>query len=281
MGTILPKVSSNLSKMWNRILNLEQSLFPALKEELRLEELSYKEQKLISILDFAQIEKNITVVSITNTPKDREEIARAFIAKSVYNIQTTREADQADLYYYRARYYDPTTQRFLSKDPIEFESGDFNFYRYVGNDCVNFVDPSGLNGIGDAIESITGELKPIKEMIKESKEKKCDIDDDIMCHIDKINFDNELIKKYAKDKVVSMIPFSDYIPKSWLNAPKSNTPKTIDKNTTKPDYTSLENNDTEPTSICKDWFPSIEGNETNSGIRADEKKWSDCLRSEG
>jgi len=70
--------------MWNRILNLEQSLFPALKEELRLEELSYKEQKLISILDFAQIEKNVTVVSITNTPKDQEEIARAFIAKSVY-----------------------------------------------------------------------------------------------------------------------------------------------------------------------------------------------------
>jgi len=91
MTTILPKVSSNLSKMWNRILNLEQSLFPALKEELRLEELSYKEQKLISILDFAQIEKNITVVSITNTPKDREEIARTFIAKSVYNIQTTRD----------------------------------------------------------------------------------------------------------------------------------------------------------------------------------------------
>jgi len=46
-----------------------------LKEELRLEELSQKESKLIAVLDFAQIEKNITVVSITNTPKDREEIA--------------------------------------------------------------------------------------------------------------------------------------------------------------------------------------------------------------
>jgi transposase len=46
---------------------------------------------LISILDFAKIEKNITVVSITNTTKDREEIARAFIAKSVYNFQTTRD----------------------------------------------------------------------------------------------------------------------------------------------------------------------------------------------
>jgi len=91
MTIILPKLSSSLSKMWLSVANLENSLFPALKEELRVEELSHKEQKLISILDFAQIEKNIIVVSITNTPKDREEIARAFIAKSVYNIQITRD----------------------------------------------------------------------------------------------------------------------------------------------------------------------------------------------
>ena len=66
--SILPKISfknntSGLSKIWTKILNLESSLFSALKEELRLEELSYKEQKLIKILDFAQIEKNVTVVS--------------------------------------------------------------------------------------------------------------------------------------------------------------------------------------------------------------------------
>jgi len=91
MENIIPKISSSLSKMWIKILNQENSLFPALREELRVEELSHKEQKLIKILDLAQIEKNITVVSITNTPKDREEIARAFIAKSVYNIQTTRD----------------------------------------------------------------------------------------------------------------------------------------------------------------------------------------------
>ncbi|WP_130233626.1 transposase [Malaciobacter pacificus] len=91
MEIILPKISSSLSKMWTKVLNLENSLFPSLKRELQLEELSNKEQKLIKILDFAAIEKNITVVSITNTPKHREEIARAFIAKSVYNIQTTRD----------------------------------------------------------------------------------------------------------------------------------------------------------------------------------------------
>lgn len=91
MADIIQKVSTNLSKMWNKVLNLEKSLFPALKEELRLEELSTKEQKLIKILDFAEIEKNVTVIKVTNPPKDREEMARAFIAKHVYNLQTTRD----------------------------------------------------------------------------------------------------------------------------------------------------------------------------------------------
>lgn len=81
--------TSTLSKMWVKIKNLENSLFPELKELFG--ELSAKEQKLIKILDFAQIENNITVIQITNTPKDREEMARSFIAKSVYNLQTTRD----------------------------------------------------------------------------------------------------------------------------------------------------------------------------------------------
>ena len=54
MKNIIP----SLSKMWNKVLNLEKTLFPALKKELRLEDLSTKEQKLINILDFAEIEKN-------------------------------------------------------------------------------------------------------------------------------------------------------------------------------------------------------------------------------
>jgi len=35
-------------------------------------------------------------------------------------------------------------ERFLSEDPIGFNSGDFNFYRYVKNKPINFVDPRGL-----------------------------------------------------------------------------------------------------------------------------------------
>ncbi|MDR3575074.1 MAG: RHS repeat-associated core domain-containing protein, partial [Anaerolineaceae bacterium] len=44
--------------------------------------------------------------------------------------------------YYRARYYDPSTGRFLSQDPTEFKGG-VNFYAYVGNNAINRTDPDG------------------------------------------------------------------------------------------------------------------------------------------
>ena len=57
---------------------------------------------------------------------------------------TGREWDpETGLYYYRARYYDQVAGRFLSEDPIGFLGG-VNFYTYVMNNPVNFVDPSGL-----------------------------------------------------------------------------------------------------------------------------------------
>jgi transposase len=87
----MSKIISTLSKMWLKIVNLENTLFPELQESLRIEEFSTKEAKLIRVLDFAEIEKFITITSLTNTPKYREQIARAFIAKSVYNFQTTRD----------------------------------------------------------------------------------------------------------------------------------------------------------------------------------------------
>ena len=57
---------------------------------------------------------------------------------------TGRENDLTGLYYYRARYYSPLLQRFISEDPIGFSSGDTNLYAYVGNDPINLSDPSGL-----------------------------------------------------------------------------------------------------------------------------------------
>jgi len=85
MTNIVP----TLSKMSLKILNLKKTLFPVLQEELGA--LSSKEDKLMRILELAQIELYVSEVKITNPPKDRKEIARAFVAKSVYNFQTTRD----------------------------------------------------------------------------------------------------------------------------------------------------------------------------------------------
>lgn len=40
--------------------------------------------------------------------------------------------------------YDPSTGQWISQDPIEFDAGDPNLYRYVGNDPTDATDPSGL-----------------------------------------------------------------------------------------------------------------------------------------
>jgi RHS repeat-associated protein len=57
---------------------------------------------------------------------------------------TGRESDpETGLYYYRARYFDANVGRFISTDPIGFEAGDANLYRYVGNRSTLATDPTG------------------------------------------------------------------------------------------------------------------------------------------
>jgi RHS repeat-associated protein len=69
---------------------------------------------------------------------------------------TGRELDSTGLYFYRARYYSPTLQRFIGEDPIGF-GGGINKYAYAGNNPISLKDGSGLqyqsplptsNGIG-------------------------------------------------------------------------------------------------------------------------------------
>jgi RHS repeat-associated protein len=57
---------------------------------------------------------------------------------------TGRENDATGLYFYRARYYDPTSQRFIAEDPLEFGGGDANLYAYLRNSPPNATDPLGL-----------------------------------------------------------------------------------------------------------------------------------------
>lgn len=45
-----------------------------------------------------------------------------------------------------ARWYDPETGKWTTRDPLE-EVGDPNLYRLVGNNPVNFIDPFGFSMI--------------------------------------------------------------------------------------------------------------------------------------
>jgi RHS repeat-associated protein len=58
---------------------------------------------------------------------------------------TGRELDGTGLYYYRARYYNPTLQRFISEDPVGFHGG-IDLYSYAYNSPTMFRDPTGLDG---------------------------------------------------------------------------------------------------------------------------------------
>ena len=103
--------------------------------------------------------------SITSlTDKDGKEIEKyiynAFGKMTIYDEEdnkleesqfdnpysfTGREHDsETGLHYHRARYYNPELARWISEDPIEFNSGDMNLYRYVENNPLSWVDPDGL-----------------------------------------------------------------------------------------------------------------------------------------
>jgi RHS repeat-associated protein len=55
-----------------------------------------------------------------------------------------RENDGTGLYSYRARYYHPKLQRFITQDPAGLLGGDVNLYGYVRNRPLKFTDALGL-----------------------------------------------------------------------------------------------------------------------------------------
>ena len=63
-----------------------------------------------------------------------------------FRFSTKYQDDETGLVYYGYRYYDPSTGRWLSRDPLE-EIGGLNLYGFVQNNPQKYVDPYGLNWI--------------------------------------------------------------------------------------------------------------------------------------
>ena len=84
-----------------------------------------------------------------------ERFGRATVSGTASNNSfqyAGRENDGTGVYYYRARYYAPVYQRFVSEDPIRFRGG-INFYAYVGSNPISRIDPFGLDWQDDLLKN--------------------------------------------------------------------------------------------------------------------------------
>ena len=70
------------------------------------------------------------------------------------------EIPEAQLYYYKARMYDPVSGRFLQTDPVGYAAG-LNMYGYVDDDPTDRGDPSGL--------CPTGQKSKTDDVLKKAK----------------------------------------------------------------------------------------------------------------
>ena len=81
-------LAGTLSQFW---LTVQGTLFPWLAAELG--ELSAKQKQLVQVLELVQIERFVKGArgGLGRPVEDRQVIARAFIAKAIYNLETTRQ----------------------------------------------------------------------------------------------------------------------------------------------------------------------------------------------
>lgn len=72
-----------------------------------------------------------------------------------FQFQKQWQDSESNLLYLRARYYDPSTGRFMSKDPVSpvlVQPQSMNPYQYAYNNPVNLSDPSGkFAGVDDVV----------------------------------------------------------------------------------------------------------------------------------
>lgn len=69
---------------------------------------------------------------------------------------TGRTPAVGDLYYYRARFYDPVAARFVSEDPVGFSGGDTNLYRYAQGAPEELTDPTGNTVFYTGVKTVVG-----------------------------------------------------------------------------------------------------------------------------
>ena len=93
------------------------------------------------------------------TFRDSSGSALSNSAKDWVFLHQGGEKIAAGDYEFRNRIYSPSLGRWLSNDPLGFEAGDQNWYRAIGNNPGNGLDPSGLEEF-DFLKNPISQMSP-------------------------------------------------------------------------------------------------------------------------
>jgi RHS repeat-associated protein len=118
-----------------------------------------------------------------NLTVDSDENAAEF----PYRFSTKPQDLVTGLYYYGYRWYDPTTGRWPSRDPIA-ERGGLNLYGFVSNSTINTTDLLGLMGLlFPSYKCFDDELKqhPFSTFVQAAEKEGCKVSVFCQCDDDK------------------------------------------------------------------------------------------------
>jgi len=130
---------------------------------------------------------------------------------------------ESELLYLRARYYEPETGRFLSRDTYEGilqNPLSRHLYAYVGNNPVNYVDPSGLIWLKyNDVDLMSNEVEMTQFLLKElgyDVEMTGHFDENTLVQVNKFKTDQKLGNYGEWEGVVGDQTFIKLMDLYWL-----------------------------------------------------------------
>lgn len=154
-GGVTPNTSDGMDFEYyylrNRLGSV-MSLVDAKDNRMNLEYYRYEAYGIATVLGI--VDEGLAVGSasgdnLEDTPKDlgdNNQTASGSIStfRNVYMFASRRSDDRTGLLYYRHRYYEPGSGRFVGRDPLKLSLGR-NLLAYALNLITNLIDPFGLD----------------------------------------------------------------------------------------------------------------------------------------
>ncbi|MCP4146435.1 MAG: RHS repeat-associated core domain-containing protein [bacterium] len=97
------------------------------------------------VYDYDEVQRLKSVKFNAADPQNPAVVENSIIGNDIL-FQGRRYDKETNLYYYRARYYDPVMGRFLQTAPMGYHDS-MNLYQAFNNNPIYFTDPKGLTRI--------------------------------------------------------------------------------------------------------------------------------------